>query len=83
MSTLNIAGSSAIASVSFGDNNAVGVKYNSNDTEYGFVAKDQSLVRSALETAIAKGDSIGKLVASMRTEGQLQAVWYELGICKE
>ena len=74
MSTLNIAGSSAIASVSFGDNNAVGVKYNSNDTEYGFVAKDQSLVRSALETAIAKGDSIGKLVASMRTEGQLQAV---------
>lgn len=74
MSTLNIAGSSAIASVSFGDNNAVGVKYITNDTEYGFVAKDQSLVRSALETAVTKGDSIGKLVASMRTEGQLQAV---------
>lgn len=75
MTALNIAGSSAIQSVSFGDNNAVGVKFTSNDTEYGFVAKDQTLVRSGLESAIAAGRSVGKLIAQYRAEGQLTAVW--------
>jgi len=74
MTTLNIANSSAVASVSFGDNNAVGVKFTSNDTEYGFIAKDQGLVREGLESAIKGGQSIGKLIAQYRTEGQLQAV---------
>jgi len=75
MTALNIAGSSAIQSVSFGDNNAVGVKFTSNDTEYGFVAKDQTLVRSGLESAIAAGRSVGQLIAQYRAEGQLTAVW--------
>jgi hypothetical protein len=74
MTTLNINGSSAIASVSFGENNAVGVKFTSNDTEYGFVAKDQTMVREGLETAIANGQSVGKLIAEYRTQGQLEAV---------
>jgi hypothetical protein len=74
MTTLNIANSSAVASVSFGDNNAVGVKFTSNDTEYGFIAKDQTMVREGLESAIAGGQSVGKLIAQYRTEGQLQAV---------
>ena len=76
MTALNIAGSSAIASVSFGDNNAVGVKFTSNDTEYGFVAKNQAMVREGLETAIANGQSVGKLIAQYRAEGQLEAVWF-------
>lgn len=74
MTTLNINGSSAIASVSFGENNAVGVRFTSNDTEYGFVAKDQTMVREGLETAIANGQSVGKLIAEYRTQGQLEAV---------
>jgi hypothetical protein len=71
---MNIANSTAIESVSFGDNSAVGVRFKGNDSEYGFLAKDQNAVRSALETAIGKGDSIGKLIATLRSEGQLQAV---------
>lgn len=74
MTTLNIANSSAVASVSFGDNNAVGVKFTSNDTEYGFIAKDQTLVREGLESAIKGGQSVGKLIAQYRADGQLQAV---------
>lgn len=74
MTVLNIANSTAVASVSFGDNNAVGVKFTSNDTEYGFIAKDQSLVREGLESAIASGQSVGKLISQYRADGQLQAV---------
>lgn len=74
MTVLNIANSTAVASVSFGDNNAVGVKFTSNDTEYGFIAKDQTMVREGLESAIKGGQSVGKLIAQYRTEGQLQAV---------
>jgi len=74
MTTLNIANSSAVAAVSFGENNAVGVKFTSNDTEYGFIAKDQTLVREGLESALKGGQSVGKLIAQYRADGQLQAV---------
>ena len=71
---MHITGSSAIAAVNFGENNAVGVKFQSNDTEYGFVAKDSTLVRTGLETAQAKGESIGRLISDYRKNGQLTAV---------
>ena len=71
---MQITGSSAIAAVNFGENNAVGVKFQSNDTEYGFVAKDSTLVRTGLETAISKNESVGKLISQYRTTGQLKAV---------
>ena len=71
---MQITGSSAIAAVNFGENNAVGVTFTSNDTEYGFVAKDAALVRTGLESALAKGESIGKLISNYRTTGQLKAV---------
>ena len=71
---MQITGSSAIAAVNFGENNAVGVKFTSNDTEYGFVAKDATLVRTGLESAISKNESVGKLISQYRTTGQLKAV---------
>ena len=71
---MKITGSSAIAAVNFGENNAVGVTFTSNDTEYGFVAKDAALVRTGLESALSKGESIGKLISNYRTTGQLKAV---------
>ena len=50
------------------------MKFQSNDTEYGFVAKDSTLVRTGLETAQAKGESIGRLISDYRKNGQLTAV---------
>ena len=38
------------------------------------VAKDSSAVRSGLESAINKGDSVGRLIASYRASGELTAV---------
>lgn len=72
-----ITGSSAIANVNFtnptkGD---VGITFcSSKDTEYGFLAKDSNLVENGVRNALAKGDSVGRLIASYRAEGQLTAV---------
>lgn len=71
---MQISGSSAIAAVNFGENNSVTVKYTSNDKEYGFTAKDQNVIKSGLETTISKGESVGRLIAGYRRNGQLQAV---------
>lgn len=69
-----INGSSSIAAVTFGDNNAVGVKFTSNDTEYGFVAQNQDAFRGQLEMTIAKEESVGKFIATARKNGTLTAV---------
>jgi hypothetical protein len=53
---MQITGSSAIAAVNFGENNAVNVKFQNNDTEYGFVAQDATLVKTGLESTITKGE---------------------------
>ena len=71
-----ITGSSAIANVNFtnptkGD---VGITFCSQDTEYGFLAKDSNLVENGVRNAYAKGESVGRLIASYRAEGQLTAV---------
>tara|TARA_Y100001970_G_scaffold52148_1_gene65895 strand:+ start:1250 stop:1465 length:216 start_codon:yes stop_codon:yes gene_type:complete len=71
---MQISGSSAIAAVNFGENNAVNVKFQGNDTEYGFVAQNATLVKTGLETTISKGESVGRLIAKYRSEGQLKAV---------
>mgnify|MGYP001469801061 CR=1 FL=1 len=73
---MQITGSSAIAKVNFvnpikGD---VGITFTSQDTEYGFLAKDANLVENGVRNALAKGDSVGKLIASYRREGQLTEV---------
>ena len=60
---MQITGSSAIAAVNFGENNAVNVKFQGNDTDYGFVAQDSTLVRTGLESTISKGESVGRLIA--------------------
>ena len=74
VSLMQISGSSAIAAVNFGENNAVNVKFQGNDTEYGFLAQDATLVRTGLESTISKGESVGRLIAKYRSEGQLKAV---------
>ena len=71
---MQITGSSAITAVNFGENNAVNVKFQNNDTEYGFVAQDATLVKTGLESTITKGESVGRLIAKYRSEGQLKAV---------
>ena len=71
---MQITGSSAIAAVNFGENNAVNVKFQNNDTEYGFVAQDATLVKTGLESTISKGERVGRLIAKDRSEGQLKAV---------
>ena len=71
---MQITGSSAIANVNFKDNSLVGITFTSQDTEYDFKALDSNLVRNGLSNAIAKGDSVGKLIASYRREGQLTEV---------
>lgn len=74
---MNITGSSAIAAIDFNDSNAVSVQFTSKDTAYDFIAKDATVLRSDLETTIAKGESVGRLIAKYRREGNLQqvAVW--------
>ena len=69
-----IAGSSAIASVNFGENNEVKVQFTSNDTEYGFVAKDSVRLQNELQSTLDKGESVGRLVAANRASGDLKAV---------
>jgi len=71
---MQITGSSAIANVNFKDASLVGITFTSQDTEYDFLAKDSNLVRNGLSNAISKGDSVGKLIASYRREGQLTEV---------
>ena len=71
---MQITGSSAIANVNFKDNSLVGITFTSQDTEYDFKALDSNLVRNGLDNAITKGDSVGKLIASYRREGQLTEV---------
>ena len=72
---MQITGSSAIANVNFKDASlVVGITFTSQDTEYDFLAKDSNLVRNGLSNAISKGDSVGKLIASYRREGQLTEV---------
>lgn len=71
---MQITGSSAIAQVNFKDASLVGITFTSQDTEYDFKALDSNLVRNGLSNAIAKGDSVGKLIASYRREGQLTEV---------
>ena len=71
---MQITGSSAIANVNFKDASLVGITFTSQDTEYDFPAKDSNLVRNGLSNAISKGDSVGKLIASYRREGQLTEV---------
>ena len=66
--------SSAIANVDFSDNNKVSVQFTTSDTPYEFLAKDSSLVRNGLDSAINKGDSVGRLIASYRASGELTAV---------
>ena len=71
---MQITGSSAIANVNFKDASLVGITFTSQDTEYDFKALDSNLVRNGLSNAISKGDSVGKLIASYRREGQLTEV---------
>ena len=71
---MQITGSSAISNVNFKDNSLVGITFTTQDAEYDFKALDTNLVRSGLSNAISKGDSVGKLIASYRREGQLTAV---------
>mgnify|MGYP001359159266 FL=1 len=71
---MQITGSSAIANVNFKDASLVGITFTSQDTEYDFKALDANLVRNGLSNAISKGDSVGKLIASYRREGQLTEV---------
>ena len=71
---MQITGSSAIANVNFKDASLVGITFTSQDTEYDFKALDSNLVRNGLSNAIAKGESVGKLIASYRREGQLTEV---------
>ena len=71
---MQITGSSTIANVNFKDASLVGITFTSQDTEYDFLAKDTNLVRNGLSNAISKGDSVGKLIASYRREGQLTEV---------
>ena len=71
---MQITGSSAIANVNFKDESLVGITFTSQDTEYDFKALDSNLVRNGLSNAISKGDSVGKLIASYRREGQLTEV---------
>ena len=73
---MQITGSSSIAAVTFGENNAVGVQFTSSDTEYGFVAKDQDAFRASLESTIAGKQSVGKMIATARRSGELTAVWF-------
>tara|TARA_R100001463_G_scaffold53118_2_gene104089 strand:+ start:748 stop:966 length:219 start_codon:yes stop_codon:yes gene_type:complete len=69
-----IAGSSAIAAINFGEDNAVSVQFTSNDTAYGFVAKDSVRFQNELQSALDKGESVGRLVAASRASGELKAV---------
>lgn len=71
---MQITGSSSIAAVTFGENNAVGVKFTSSETEYGFIAKDQDAFRASLESTVAKQESVGKMIATARRSGELTAV---------
>ena len=71
---MQITGSSAIANVNFTDTNSVGITFCSQDKEYEFLAKDSNLVENGVRNALAKGDSVGRLIASYRAEGQLTAV---------
>jgi len=69
-----IAGSSAIAAINFGEDNAVSVQFTSNDTAYGFVAKDSVRFQNELQSTLDRGESVGRLVAANRASGELKAV---------
>jgi len=71
---MQITGSSAIAAINFGDDNTVSVQFTSKDTAYDFVALDATALKQEVETTVAKGESVGKLIAKHRREGSLKDV---------
>mgnify|MGYP001166224971 CR=1 FL=1 len=71
---MNITGSSAISAINFSDSNEVGVTFTSQDKEYKFLAQDADLVRTGLESTISKKESVGRLIAGYRANGQLTQV---------
>jgi len=71
---MQITGSSAIAAINFGSDNAVSVQFTSKDTAYDFVALDATALKQEIETTVTKGESVGKLIAARRRDGSLKEV---------
>lgn len=71
-----IENSSAISQIEIiEDENLVGIAYTSNlDKKYEFYCENLDSVRTKIEEAICKNESIGKLIHSLRKTGELESI---------
>jgi len=75
MKLLEITNSSAISKISFcDDENIVGVCYTSSDRMYEFYCEDISEIQAQITEAHEKGESLGKLIHSLKKEGKLEVI---------
>lgn len=77
MSTLfKIENSSAISQIELiEDENIVGIAYTSNsDKRYEFYCENLESVKNQIQETISKNESIGKLIHTLRKNGELEVI---------
>lgn len=76
MKTLTFNNSSAISKINLiEEENIIGIAYTSNNEKiYEFYCDDIESVKDKIQTAIEKEESIGKLIHSLRKNGEIESI---------
>lgn len=76
MITLEISNSSAISKINLiEDENIIGIAYTSNNEKiYEFYCDDFECVKTKIQDALQKDESIGKLIHSLRKNGEIESI---------
>jgi hypothetical protein len=74
MKTIKIENSSAISQINIDeDQQIVGVAYTSNESKiYEFFTEDVEYVENKISETLENGESVGKLIHSLKKEGMLE-----------
>lgn len=76
MITLEVLNSSAISKINLiEDGNIIGIAYTSNSEKvYEFYCDDFECVKTKIQDALQKDESIGKLIHSLRKNGEIESI---------
>lgn len=73
MEIIEIQGSSAISKIEFNtEESIVGICYTSSNKSYEFFCEDLDSVKEKIQSAIKNEESIGKLVHSLKKNGEIE-----------
>lgn len=78
MEILDIKNSSAISKIEFNvEESIVGICYTSSNKSYEFFCEDLNAVKEKIQSAIKNEESIGKLVHSLKKNGEIEPIQSE------